>query len=141
MPPEVVSILGTLGAVLVGGFISYLAGKSTKKHEWRLSIARERAASNQQLYAEFLVEAERLVMEEREDKISSLSDQSPMKAKFAEVCLVASGELVAQARTLADYALTSHSAQSSKEVADFPKLKQAFISAARQDIARTLGDA
>lgn len=45
------------------------------------------------------------------------------------------------ARKLADSALTSHSAQPAKEVADFFKLKVAFIAAARQDIARVLSEA
>jgi hypothetical protein len=48
---------------------------------------------------------------------------------------------VEAAQKLADSAITSHSAQPAKEVADFFKLKTAFIAAARQDIARVLSDA
>ncbi len=61
-----------------------------------------------------------------------------LNGKFAEVSLVASGMVVEAAKKLADYVITSHSAQPAKEVADFFKLKEAFIAVARQDIAEVL---
>ena len=80
-------------------------------------------------------------MQARDEKITSLADLNPLNGKFAEVSLVAPDSLVEAAQKLTDSAITSHSAQPASEVADFFKLKAAFIAAARQDIARVLSDA
>ncbi len=138
MPSETIAVLGTLSGVLIGGFINYLASRSVKNHEWKLALAKEQSAIRHKLYAEFLVETQRLVVQAREEKISSLADLNMLNGKFAEVSLVASGMVVEAAKKLADYVITSHSAQPAKEVADFFKLKEAFIAVARQDIAEVL---
>ncbi len=138
MPSETIAVLGTLSGVLIGGFINYLASRSVKNHEWKLALAKEQSTIRHKLYAEFLVETQRLVVQAREEKISSLADLNMLYGKFAEVSLVASGMVVEAAKKLADYVITSHSAQPAKEVADFFKLKEAFIAVARQDIAEVL---
>ncbi|BBN89765.1 MULTISPECIES: hypothetical protein [Azospira] len=138
MPSETIAVLGTLSGVLIGGFINYLASRSVKNHEWKLALAKEQSTIRHKLYAEFLVETQRLVVQAREEKISSLADLNMLNGKFAEVSLVASGMVVEAAKKLADYVITSHSAQPAKEVADFFKLKEAFIAVARQDIAEVL---
>lgn len=141
MSPELVAVLGTLFGALVGGLINYFSSRSVKNHEWRLALAKDQVASRQKLYAEFLVEAQRLVVQAREEKITSLADLNALNGKFAEISLVAPDSVVEVAQKLADSAITSHSAQPAKEVADFSKLKTAFIAAARQDIARVLSEA
>ena len=138
MPSETIAVLCTLSGVLIGGFINYLASRSVKNHEWKLALAKEQSTIRHKLYAEFLVETQRLVVQAREEKISSLADLNMLNGKFAEVSLVASGMVVEAAKKLADYVITSHSAQPAKEVADFFKLKEAFIAVARQDIAEVL---
>jgi hypothetical protein len=141
MPPEIIAVLGTLFGALVGGLINYLSSRSVKNHEWRLSLAKDQAVSRQKLYAKFLVEAQRLVIQAHEGKISSLADLNALNGKFAEVSLVAPDSVVEAAKKLTDAAITSHSTPPAKEVADFFKIKSAFIAAARQDIARVLSDA
>ncbi|WP_435627235.1 hypothetical protein [Candidatus Ferrigenium straubiae] len=141
MPTELIAVLGTLFGTLVGGLINYFSSRGVKNHEWRLALAKDQVASRQKLYAEFLVEAQRLVVQAREEKITSLADLNSLNGKFAEVSLVAPDSVVDAAQKLADSAITSHSAQPAKEVADFFKLKTAFIAAARQDIARVLSEA
>jgi hypothetical protein len=136
LPTELIAVLGTLFGALVGGLINYFSSRSVKNHEWRLSLAKDQAISRQKLYAEFLVEAQRLVTQAHEDKISSLADLNILIGKFAEISLVAPDVAVEAAKKLTDAAVTSHSAPPAKEVADFFKLKAAFIVAARQDIAR-----
>lgn len=140
MAPEITTTIAALGGTLVGGFINYLSSRSVKNHEWRLSLAKDQAASRQKLYAEFLVEAQRLVIQAHENKISSLSDLNALNGKFAEVSLVAPDSVVEAAKKLTDAAITSHSAPPAKEVADFFKLRAAFIAAVRQDIERILSD-
>lgn len=141
MSSELIAVLGTLFGALVGGLINYVATRSMKNHEWRLALARDQAASRQKLYAEFLVEAQRLVVQAREEKVSSLSDLNVLNGKFGEVSLLASDSVIEAAKKLADYAITSNSRQPAKEVVDFFKLKEAFIAAARQDIATVLSEA
>ena len=141
MAPEFIAILGTLSGGLLVGLINYFSNKSIKNHEWRLTLARDQVTTRQKIFAEFLVEAQRLVMQAREDKISSLTDLNTLNGKIAEICLVASTPVIEEAKKLADYAITSRSAQPAKEVANFFNLKESFIAAARQDMVKVLNDA
>ena len=141
MPPEVIAIVGTLSGAVVVGIINYFSNRSVKNHEWRLARARDQISVRQKLYSEFLVETQRLVVQSREEKISSLSDLNPVNGKFAEICLVASEVVIEEAKKLADYAITSHSVQPAKEVASFFTLKESFIAAARIDMAKALSEA
>lgn len=141
MPSEVIAILGTLSGALLVGLINYFSNRSVKNQEWRLALARDQVASRQKLYAEFLVEAQRLVVLAREDKISSLTDLNALNGKYAEVCLVAPRIVVEEAKKLADYAVTSHAVQPAKEVADFFALKERFIAVAREDMTKVLSEA
>lgn len=141
MPTELIAVLGTLFGALIGALINYFSSRSIKNHEWKLALARDQVASRQKLYAEFLVEAQLLVVQAREDKITSLADLSPLNGKFSEVSLVAPDSVVEAAQKLTDSAITSRSAPPAKEVADFFKFRKAFIAAARQDIVRILSEA
>lgn len=141
MQSEVIAVLGTLGGALLVGFINYLSNRSGKNHEWRLALARDQVASRQRLYAEFLVLAQRFVVQAREGKISSLDDLTVLNGKYAEVRLVAPQSVTEVAKRLADYAITSDTTQSAKEVADCFVLEERFIVVARADIARVLSEA
>jgi len=123
------------------GVINYFSNRGAKNHEWRLALARDQVAIRQKLYAAFLVEAQRLTMQGREEKISSLSDSNEMNGKFSEVCLIASDAVIVEQRKLADYAVTSHSVPAAKEIRDFFSLKESFIQAAREDMAQVLREA
>lgn len=133
MSSELIAVVGTLAGVMFGGLINYFANRSVKNHEWKLALAREQSATRQKLYAEFLVEAQRLVVQAREEKVSSLADLNGLNGKFAEVSLIAPDSVIEPAKKLADYAITSHSVQPAIEVANFFQLKEAFITAARQE--------
>lgn len=138
MPNELIAVLGALGGVLVGGLTNYVATRSVKHHEWQLALAKDQVATRQKLYAEFLVEVQRLVIQSRENKISSLADFDPLNGNFTEVSLVAPETFVHTARAVTDYAVCSHSIDSAATVPNFFVLKQVFIDAARKDIASTL---
>jgi hypothetical protein len=119
MRPEFITVFATLFGVLVGGFINYFSSRSVKNHEWRLALARDQVASRQKLYAEFLVEAQRLATQAIEEKLSSVSDFSALLGKHAEISLVSPEGVVDAAQKLVDSTITRHSAQPAKEVADF----------------------
>src|SRR5713101_2907284 len=132
MPSELIAVLGTLSGALLVGLINYFSNRSVKNHEWRLALARDQVANRQKLYSEFLVEVQRLVVQAREDKISSLIDFNAINGKLAKVCLIAPSSVIEEAKKLANYAITSHAVQPAKEVANFFILKEAFIAAARE---------
>jgi len=141
MSSELIAVLGTLGGALLVGVINYFSNKGVKNHEWRLALARDQFAIRQKLYAELLVEAHRLVIQAREEKVSSLADLNPMNGKYAEVCLVGATAVIEEAEKLTAYAIAAYSAQPAKEVAQFYALKQSFIAAARKDMAKVLSEA
>ena len=141
MQSEVVAVLGTLGGVLLTGTINYFSNRNGRNHAWRLALARDQVAIRQKLYAEFLVEAQRLVVQAREERVTALRDLNAMNCKFAEVCLVSSVPVIEVAKKLANYSLTSQAVQPADEVANFAFLKDCFIAAARVDMARILSEA
>jgi hypothetical protein len=58
-----------------------------------------------------------------------------LNGKFSEVSLVAPEAVVLAARSVTDYALCCHVADNAATVSNFFSLRQAFIDAARKDIA------
>ena len=116
MPSEVVAVLGALAGVLIGGLVNYFTHRSVKNHEWRLALARDDAARRQKLYSEFLVEAQKLVAQAREEKLTSLCDLNPIYGKLAEIRLVAGQTVIDHATMLAEYAVTSQSNQPAAEI-------------------------
>ena len=52
-------IIASLGAALVAGIASYIAGRGMRSHEWKLGLVRERLLERQRLYAKFVAEADR----------------------------------------------------------------------------------
>ncbi|WP_374244380.1 hypothetical protein [Zoogloea sp.] len=134
MPTELIAVLGTLSGVAVGGALNYLATKRVKNLEWRFTIAKEQAATRQKLYAEFIVEAQRLTMQAMDSKVSTAAALDPMSSKFAEISLLAPENVIDAARSLLNNTLEEHSANSKPEAGNFYKLKSEFIVAAKLDI-------
>jgi hypothetical protein len=136
--PEMIALIGAVSAlagVLIGGVMNYLTHRSIKKQEWRLTLTRDQLQLRQKVYAEFLVEAQRMLSLGREDKIKSLSDLDPLKGKFAEVSMFAPPEVFKAAQKLADASMTSQQTPPAKEVASFFQLKENFVAAVRADLA------
>ncbi len=134
MRSELIAVVGALAGVIIGGLINFLASRSAKNLEWRQALAREKMSTRQKLYAEFLVECQRLVVAAMEEKLSGPRELNVMNGKFAEISLVADEKVIECAKKLADYALSSHS-QGGVGDRDFFVLKQSFINAARTEIA------
>lgn len=134
MSSELIAVLGTIFGALVGGLINYFSSRSTKNYEWSLALAKESIAYRQNLYSEFLVETQRLVMVAAEQKVSSVNDFNHVGGKFAEISLVAPNGVVEAAQALIDSALEANSRSNQKEGIDFYKRKQAFIVEAKKDI-------
>ncbi|SRR5258706_11586869 len=135
MPSELVAVASAFGGVILGGLINYLATRSAKNREWELALARDQISIRQKLFAEFLAEAQCLVVSAMQEKSSDLAKLNPLSTKFAEISLVCTPPVVAGARAITDYALTCHVADSTKKEDNFFALKEEFIGVARGEIA------
>ena len=135
MPPELITIAGTLGAALVAGVISYLAGRGMKTHEWRLVQAREELATRKALYAAFLAEAQRLIIQASETKMGNVTDLDTLNRQYAEITLVGSKPVTEAAMYVVDGVLMAHvREQTAAEALEFHPRKEAFLMAARNEL-------
>lgn len=130
--------VGTLASAAVAGFISYIAGRSMKSHEWRLTIVREGIQARQRLYGEFLTEAGRLQLLSIENKVSEAAAFHDLFRKLAEIELLASDDVVEVAKQIANAVMSSHVAGHTEtgQASDYPSLKAEFISSAKRELKR-----
>ncbi len=135
MSSALIAVLGTLAGAIVGGLIHFFANRQLKHHEWKLSLARDKIGAHQKLYAELLVECNRMVVEAMEAKIRSPRELNAVSGKIAEITLVANDEVIECAKKIASYVLDRHSQTEPNKDQDFFAMKQDFIHAARKEMA------
>lgn len=133
MPPLFSFISTALVALLAGG-LSYAAGKGMKRHEWDLSLRREKVTVRQRLYAEFLAEADRLILESIQKKSDAATSFYEITRKFSEIELISSEPVCAAAKSICSNAISSHAADEKEEGIYF-ELKRLFVEQARKEIA------
>lgn len=135
MPSELITIAGTLGAALVAGVASFLAGRGMKTHEWRLAQAKEELAARKALYAAFLAEAQRLIIQASENKMQNVSVLDALNRQYAEITLVGSKPVTEAAIHVFDSVLLAHvQEQTAEESLSFHPRKEAFLNAARNEL-------
>ena len=135
MPPEFFTAISTLAVALVAGFISYIAGRGMKTHEWKLAQAKEEISARKALYSSFLAEAQRLVVQSTESKNHKVSELDKLQEQYAEITLVGSGAVVETAKFAFDSVLLAHlREQDVADAVDFHARKQAFVEAARAEL-------
>ena len=134
----VLTAVGTLASAAVAGFISYIAGRSMKSHEWRLTIVREGIQARQRLYGEFLTEAGRLQLLSIENKVSEAAAFHDLFRRLAEIELLASDDVVEVAKQIAGTVMSSHRAGHTEagQEPDYHSLKAKFISSAKNELKR-----
>ena len=130
----ILNFTSTAIVALMAGGISFLAGKGMKKQEWQLAMRREKIALRQRLYAELLTEVERLHLLSMDEKISNPTGFNGIIGQWAEVELVASGDVRTAGKKLVGRILDAHAIEEKSGEEIYP-LKVAFIEAARQDFA------
>lgn len=140
MPVELSTVAITLSTTLIGaavaGVISYVAGRGMKIYEWRLSLAKEDIAARRRLYAEFLAEADRLILQSMERKLTATSALKELTVKLSEISLLSTEPVLEAAKAICDYALSAHTAErATRDERNFYELKKNFIAAARNEIA------
>ena len=135
MPSELITVAGTLGVALVAGVISFIAGRGMKTHEWRLAQARDELAARKALYAAFLAEAQRLVIQASESKLQKVGELDNLNRQYAEITLVSSKPVIEAAMRVFDSVVLAHvREQSATEALDFHPRKEAFLKAARDEL-------
>lgn len=136
--PDVIApllnFISTASVAVMAAALSYAAGKGMKRHEWDLNLRREKVAVRQRLYAEFLAEADRQILQSMKEKISDTTSFYEITRKFSEIELLSSSDVCVAAKSICDHVVGSHAAEE-KAGANFYELKQAFIRNARKEIA------
>ena len=135
MPSELITIAGTFGVALVAGVISYFAGRGMKTHEWRLAQAKDELASRRALYAAFLAEAQRLIIQASENKLSNVDGLDTLNRQYAEITLVGSSPVTEAAMHVFDSVLLANvREETAEEALSFHPRKEAFLKAARNEL-------
>lgn len=135
MPSEIITIASTLAAAVIAGYISYLAGRSMKTHEWKLAQAKDELSARKALYTLFLAEAQRLIVQASEDKAYAVSELDELHKWYAEITLVGSSSVVEAAMTTVDSVLLAYlREQDASDASDFHERRQAFIKSARAEL-------
>ncbi|MDJ1158095.1 hypothetical protein QNA08_07595 [Chelatococcus sp. SYSU_G07232] len=113
--PDVVTpllnFISTASVAIVAGVLSYTAGKGMKRHEWILNLRREKVAVRQRLYAEFLAEADRQVLQSMKEKSSEVTSFYEITRKFSEIELISSDAVSVAAKSICDHVIGSHAAK------------------------------
>jgi len=134
MIAPLLSFISTASVAVIAGLLSYAAGKGMKKHEWDLNIRREKVTVRQRLYAEFLAEADRQVLQSMKEKISDATSFYEITRKFSEIELLSSDDVSTAAKSICDHVVGSHAVEE-KTGASFYELKKGFIQSAKKEIA------
>ncbi len=143
MPSSVADIIIPIGASLAGvlaaAYPSFLVGRGIQTHEWRLALIRDRILERRQLYAKFLVEADRNMLAVAAGK-KSLDNVAPLFPLLAEISLLASPPVNECARAIGDMGLAANAAETEASI-DHYAARAAFVEAARTEIAELEADA
>jgi hypothetical protein len=127
-----IALIGVISALLgsgVGGLTSYLSTRSMRKLEWRLTQIEKEIVKRENLYAEFLGEANKWIVFSFERKVDTLSDMSSLINLESRIRLV-SPSLGGIAREIVACVLDHHE-KNKKETREYPTLRDSFITECR----------
>lgn len=128
------NFVSTASVALLAGALSYTAGKGMKRHEWDLNLRREKVTVRQRLFAEFLAEADRLILQSIQGRSGEVTSFYEITRKFSEIELISSEPVCTAARSICDKAISSHTVGEKTEVM-YSELKKVFIEQAKKEIA------
>lgn len=135
----IIPIGAPLAGVLAAAYPSFLVGRGIQTHEWRLALIRDRILERRQLYAKFIVEADRNMLAVAAGQ-KSLDNVAPLFPLLAEISLLSSEAVNRSARAVGDIGLAANAADNDDRV-DHYAAKSAFVEAARNEIAMLEADA
>jgi hypothetical protein len=130
----IIPVVASLSGALVAGWVSYIAGRRVRLHEWNLQLARERILERQRLYARFIAEADRNLLTVAAGGAKSVDNILPLFAFQAEIWLL-SGPCVQKAATrMCDLAVSVNAAEEVRSDGDLFSAKKDFLAAARAEL-------
>lgn len=135
----IAAIIGVFSVILgtiIGGFISFFTNKNIKIKEWRLSLIKEDLNSRKKLYSDFLGEANRLILFSLEEKASSVRGLDSLINYFSQIELVATEEVIEQAKKLADCVIACNTQSTTQQDQHFYHLKKYFIEAVKHELSQ-----
>ncbi|GAX34133.1 hypothetical protein [Nodularia sp. NIES-3585] len=140
MSPQVnAAIIAFFAGILItllGGFISYLTNKSIKLKEWQLILIKEDITIRQKIYSDFLGQANKLLLFSIEEKASSVKELDSIINYFSQIEILATQEVIEQAKKLANYVLDANTQSSNKQNQDFNNIKKHFIEAVKDELSK-----
>lgn len=136
-----VPVIASLGAALVAGIASYVAGRGMRLHEWKLGLVRERLLERQRLYAKFIVEADRNALLIAVAGTKSLDNVMPLLALYAEISLLSTDAVQQCAKRVCDLAISANGVEGSGQKGDHFAAKSAFVNVARSELEAIEGRA
>jgi len=129
-----VPVIASLGAALVAGIASYVAGRGMRSHEWKLGLVRERLQERQRLYAKFIAEADRNVLLIAGTGTKSVDNVMPLLALYAEISLLSTDAVRQCAKRVCDLAISANGVEGGGQDGDHFAAKSAFVDVARSEL-------
>lgn len=130
----IIPVVASLSGALVAGWVSYIAGRGVRLHEWKLQLARERILERQRLYARFIAEADRNLLTVAAGGSKTIDNIMQLFALQAEIWLLSSQSVQDAAKRICELALSANAAGNDRAEGDAFAAKTAFIEAARADL-------
>ena len=106
---DYIAIIATLAGVLVGGLVNFFATRTAKRHEWRLTLARDQIVRREQLYTDYLAEARRLTAEAIFRELEVPKDVHELDRMLAYMTLLSPDSVTEAARELRRHLVRKHS--------------------------------
>ena len=105
-----------------------------KQQEWRLALARDQLTHRQQLYADYIAEAQRLTAEAIFREVEVPKDVQVLDRLIAHMVLVSPDTVVEGARDLRRHLLRNRLSETQYELPSFTELSRTFVAAAKSDL-------
>lgn len=129
----VVGVVAAIAGATIGGLISYFSTRSVKLIEWRLLQTDKEISKRESAYAEFLSEANRLMVLGMGEKISSTAELEKITILEARLWFFSSAT-GASARKICNCILNINRTDPDPNEPKFPPLRDQFVTACRQDL-------
>lgn len=128
----IVASISALAGSVVGGFASYFSNKSMRKLEWKLSELEREIASRRTIYAKFLAEANKHIIQSFEKKANSATPMQELFNLHSEIALI-SPYIGLKAKEIASCVL-DHQLENNDKRGTYPALRDAFVEMCLQEI-------
>jgi hypothetical protein len=126
-----IGVASALLGSLIGGLSSYLSTKSMRLLEWRLGQIERDVAMRENLYADFLSETNKSLLQSFEKKVESLASLNTLINLESKIRLI-SPSVSPYATKLTSCVVDHH--EVNKEKPNYAEVRDEFIQACRNDL-------